>query len=154
VVNVVTLHGDQVIATVEIDSPVMVSVTGSRVLGGTVDIGVGNGDMVRGAGTEDYVLAADMGSGYMIDPDHVGIVDSDSITTPDILGVDFGNENVSKESVRGSGFKSSVSSYWMMTLLAPETIRRPLPLIIPVESSPRMVLLEATTIPRVPALSL
>lgn len=43
---------------------------------------------------------------------------------------------------------------WMMMLLTPETIRRPLPLMIPVEPSPSRVLSEATVIPRTPALSL
>lgn len=45
-------------------------------------------------------------------------------------------------------------SYWIMILLAPLTIRRPLPLITPFDPWPSKVLLEATVIPRIPALSL
>lgn len=30
----------------------------------------------------------------MVDPDKIGLVDSDGVTTPDVLGVDIGDSNV------------------------------------------------------------
>lgn len=32
--------------------------------------------------------------GNVVDPDHVGVVDGDGITTPNVLGVDIGDSNV------------------------------------------------------------
>ncbi|GMF76829.1 unnamed protein product [Aspergillus oryzae] len=95
VVEVVTHHGDHVVGAVKVNTPVVVAVAGSGVVGATVDEGVGDGDTVVGLGTEDDVLTGDTGSGNMIDPDKVGLVQSDGITTPDILGVDVSDSNVS-----------------------------------------------------------
>jgi hypothetical protein len=33
--------------------------------------------------------------GDVINPDHVGLVDGDGVTSPDVLGVDVGDGNVS-----------------------------------------------------------
>ena len=30
----------------------------------------------------------------MVNPDHIGLIDGDSVTTPDVLGVDVGDSNV------------------------------------------------------------
>lgn len=49
---------------------------------------------------------------------------------------------------------SSVETHWMIILLAPLTIRSPLPLITPLDPIPRRDLFEPTVIPRTPALSL
>jgi hypothetical protein len=40
------------------------------------------------------VLASDAGGGDVVDPDHVGVVESDGISTPDILGVDVGDGDI------------------------------------------------------------
>ena len=56
-----------------------------------------------------------------------------------------------RRSLRGSFRRIT---YCMIILLAPDTMRRPLPLITPAEPSPRRVLSEATVIPSTPALSL
>lgn len=161
VVDVVSFHGDQVVAAVEVDAPVVVGVAGGGVVGHAVDVVVGQGNAVGRRGAEDVVLAADLGGGYVVDPDEVGVVDGDGVTSPDVLRVDVGDLDVSScMSARCSGLKGGSGglgdsgAYWMMMLLAPETIRRPLPLMIPEDPSPRMVLSEATVIPRVPALSL
>lgn len=45
-------------------------------------------------------------------------------------------------------------TYWMIMLLAPLTILKPLPLIIPLDPEPMSVLSDATVIPSTPALSL
>lgn len=61
VVDVVALHGDHVVVTVEVDSPVVVAIAGGGVIGDTVNVVVGERDAVVGAGTEDVVLATNTG---------------------------------------------------------------------------------------------
>lgn len=92
----------------------------------------------------------------MINPHHVGVVDGDGISTPDIFGVDIRDGDVSERCllVIILGAHRSIGTYWIMTLLAPLTIRNPLPLMTPLEPSPMMVLSEATVVPSMPALSL
>lgn len=157
VVDVVALHGDVVVGAVKVDTPVVVAVAGGGVVGGTVDVAVGDGHALGGRGTQDNVLTANASRSNVVDPDHVAVIDGDGITTPDVLGVDVGDGDVpGKVSVKGYSqlLNLGVYTYWMMMLLAPLTIRRPLPLMIPADPEPKMVLWEATVIPRVPALSL
>jgi hypothetical protein len=71
-----------------------VAVAGSGVVGATVNQGVGDGDTVVGLGSQDDVLTGDTGSGNVVDPDKVGIVKSDGITTPDVLGVNVSDSDV------------------------------------------------------------
>lgn len=156
-VDVVALHGDVVVGAVKVDTPVVVAVAGGRVVRGTVDVAVGDGHTLGGRGTQDNVLTANASSSNVVDPDHVAVVDGDSITTPDVLGVDVGDGDVpGKVFVKRylQLLNLIVYTHWMIMLLAPLTIRRPLPLMIPAEPEPRMVLSEATVMPRVPALSL
>jgi hypothetical protein len=113
VVDVVALQGDEIAVTIEVDGPVVVSVTGGRVGGDTVDEVVGDGHALGGLGTQDDVLTTDASSlwllegdflgslgrkrdtyGNVINPDHVGVVNGDGITTPDVLGVDISDSNV------------------------------------------------------------
>jgi hypothetical protein len=94
VVNVVALKGDIVVGTVKVDTPVVVAIAGSGVAGGTVDVAVGDGHALGGIGTQDNVLTANAGSGNVVDPDHVAVIDGDGITTPDVLGVDVGDGDV------------------------------------------------------------
>ena len=94
-VDVVSFHGDQIVGAIEIDAPVVVAIAGCRVGSYAVDVVVGEGHAVGGAGSEDDVLTGDQGSGYVVDPDHVGVIDGDGVTSPDILGVDVGDEDVS-----------------------------------------------------------
>ena len=49
------------------------------------------------------MLAADLGSGHVVDPDHVGAVESDSVTAPDVLGVELGDLDVLDDDVVGTG---------------------------------------------------
>jgi len=97
VVDVVSFHGDQVVGAIEVDAPVVVAIAGCGVGSDAVDVVVGESHAVRGAGSEDDVLTGDQGSGNVVDPDHVGVVDGDGVTSPDILGVDLGDEDVSVE---------------------------------------------------------
>lgn len=89
VVNVVSLQRDIVVGTVQVDSPVVITVAGGRVTGRAVDVAVGDGHALGGLGAEDNVLSANAGSGNVVDPDHVAVVDGDGITAPDVLGVDI-----------------------------------------------------------------
>lgn len=102
VVEVVTLHGDHVVGSIKVDTPVVVAVAGSRVVGAAVDEGVGDGDTVVGLGTEDDVLTGDTGSGNVVDPDKVSLVQGDGITTPDILRVDVSDSDVLDDDVLGA----------------------------------------------------
>lgn len=154
VVDVVTLHGDHIVGTIEVDTPVVVSVTSGRVIRDTVDVVVGESDTVGSERTKNDVLTGDVVSGNVINPDHISIVDSNSVTSPDVLRVDLFDLDVSESRVSMNLARlTSYTTYWMMMLLAPETIRRPFPWMIPVEPSPIKVLSEATEIPRTPALS-
>lgn len=58
-VDVVALEGDHIARTIEIDAPIVVAVTGGRVVRLTVDEGVGDGDAVVGLCTQNNVLTAD-----------------------------------------------------------------------------------------------
>ena len=103
VVDIVVLQGDGVGRTGEVQGPVVTAVAGSRPRGGTVDLVVGDGDTVGGRVTEDNVLASDQISGDVVDPDEVSTVDGDSITTPDVLGVDVSEADVLDDDVLGAG---------------------------------------------------
>ena len=99
VVDVVALEGDHVVGTGEVHAPVVVAVAGSRPGGGTVDLVVGDGDLAGSSVTEDNVLTGDQVSGDVVNPDHVGAVDGDGITTPDVLRVDLSNADVLDDDV-------------------------------------------------------
>ena len=92
--DVVALQGNEIIGSIEVEAPVVVTVTGSGVTAGTVEEAVGDGDTLGGQSAENDVLARDAGSGDVVNPDQVGVVDGDGITAPDVLGVDVGDGNV------------------------------------------------------------
>ena len=93
-VDVVALHGDEIAGAVKVDTPVVVAVTGGGVVAGAVDVAVGDGHALGGVGTEDDVLATNAGSGDVVNPDHVSVVEGDGVSTPDVLGVDVGDGDV------------------------------------------------------------
>lgn len=155
VVEVVAHHRDHVVRTIQIDSPVVVTVTSRGVVGTAVDQVVGDGDAVIGLGTKDNVLTSDAGSGNVINPDEISVVKGDSITTPNVLRVDISDSDVPGPGQWGSQCKyRDGTTHWMMMFLAPLTIRIPFPLIPPAEPLPTRLLFELTVIPRTPALSL
>jgi hypothetical protein len=90
----------------------------------------------------------------VINPNHVGIVNGDRVSSPDVLGVDISDGDVSVRVSYSILTTNYWQNYWMIMLLAPLTIRRPLPLITPLDPDPRSDLLDLTVIPRTPALSL
>ncbi len=94
VVDVVALEGDHVVAAGEVHAPVVVAVAGSRPRGGTVNLAVGDGDTAGSIVAEDNVLTGNQVGGNVINPDHVGAVNGDGITTPDVLRVDLSETNV------------------------------------------------------------
>jgi hypothetical protein len=88
------LHGDQVVAAGDVDSPVVVVVAGCRPAGVTINLRVGDGDTVGGTIAKDNVLAADEGGLDVVNPNEVAAVEGNSITTPDILRVQVGDVDV------------------------------------------------------------
>lgn len=60
-VDVVALHSNHVARSIQVDTPVVVSVAGSRVVGFTVDEGVADCHAVVGLGSENNVLATNAG---------------------------------------------------------------------------------------------
>ena len=100
VVDVVTLHGDEIAGSVEVDTPVVVAVAGGGVVADTVDEVVGEGHALGGISAEDDVLTGNASGGDVVNPDHVSVVDGDGITSPDVLGVDIGEGDVPLELVR------------------------------------------------------
>lgn len=94
-VDVVTFQSHVVVASVKIDTPVVVAVARGRPIRTTVDKAVRDGHTLGSRSTENNMLTADTGSSNMVDPDHIAVVDSDSITAPNVLRVDIGNSNVS-----------------------------------------------------------
>jgi len=76
-----------------------VVVTGGRPVGGAIELGVGDGDTVGGSVAEDKVLAANAGGLDVVDPDHVGAGNGDSVSAPHVLGVDLGEVNVLDDDV-------------------------------------------------------
>ena len=59
VVDVVALHGDEVLGARQVDGPVVVVVARGGPGGGAVELGVGQRDAAGGAGAGDEHLAAD-----------------------------------------------------------------------------------------------
>lgn len=92
--NVVTLHGNEVTGSVEVDAPVVVTVAGGGPCAGAVDEAVGDCNALGGLGSEDDVLAGDAGCCDVVDPDHVGVVDGDCVAAPDVFWVDVGDSDV------------------------------------------------------------
>lgn len=102
-VDVVTLKSNQIRRASEVHVPVMVSITSSRPGGNTVDVVVGDGNTTRSGVSEDDVLTTDERGGYAINPDHVRAIDSNSIASPHVLGVDVGDLNVLDDDVGDAG---------------------------------------------------
>lgn len=112
-VDIVALEGHHIPGAIEVNTPVVVAVTGGRVVRLAIDEGVGDGNAVVGLGTQDNMLTTNTssllllvwlsvfsgnGSGQtysdMVDPDQIAVVQSDTITTPHVLRVDISDSNV------------------------------------------------------------
>lgn len=87
VVDVVTLHGDHVVGSIKVDSPVVVTIISSRVIRETVDVVIGESNTVANERTENDVLTGNVVSGDMVNPDHIGVISGDSVTSPDVFGL-------------------------------------------------------------------
>lgn len=99
VVDIVVLEGDLVIGAGEVQVPVVVTITGRRVGGFTIDVAVGDADTARSGLTKDDVLTADRVGGDVVDPDQISAGQGDGITTPDVLGVQLGDADVLDDDV-------------------------------------------------------
>lgn len=73
----------------------MVPIAGGRVRSDAVEVGIGNRHSVRGARSQDEMLAANARGRDMINPDHVRVVEGDCVSAPDVLGVEVCDCNVS-----------------------------------------------------------
>lgn len=62
VIDVVALHGNQIVGSIEVDAPVVVTVAGSGVVGHTVDVVVGQRNAVGGIGSQNDVLTTNASS--------------------------------------------------------------------------------------------
>lgn len=62
VVDVVTLHGDHIVGTIEVDAPVVVAIAGSRPVAHTVDVVVGQSNAAGGLGSQNDVLTTNASS--------------------------------------------------------------------------------------------
>lgn len=78
------------------------AIASSRPGGRTVKLAVGNRHPVGRLVAQDKVLAADERGLDVVDPDEVGAVQSDGITTPDVLRVQVGDPNVLDDDVRST----------------------------------------------------
>jgi len=86
----------------EVHGPVLVTVTSSRPLTLSVDVVVGDGDTVGSAGSENNVLAADVGGSNVINPDEVRAINLNGITTPNVLRVELSDVDVLNDDVLGT----------------------------------------------------
>lgn len=59
---------------------------------------------------EEVEVRASKTYGNMINPDHISVIKSDSITTPDISFVDIGNSNVLNDNIRSTADNSQTPS--------------------------------------------
>lgn len=122
----------------------MVVVAGGRPRSRAVNLVVGDGNTVRGTVAEDNVLATDQGGLDVVDPNEVGAVQRDSITSPDVLGVQVRDVNLRLSAKYVRNLAETQLTFWMMTFLAELVMRRPLPLITPAEPLPMIDLLLPT----------
>jgi hypothetical protein len=88
-----------IVRTKEEDAPVMVGVTASRPVAVTIDLVVGDRNTTTSLGTKNDMLTANEGGRAMVNPNIVGSVKSDSITTPDNVRVEVRNMNVLDDNV-------------------------------------------------------
>jgi hypothetical protein len=84
----------------------VVAIAGSRPRSRSVDLVVGDSDTVAGIVTKNNVLAADQRRSDVIDPYQIDVVNGDSITTPDVLGVEVRDVNVLDDDVLHTGDKA------------------------------------------------
>lgn len=57
-VDIVSFHGDEVIGSIKVNAPVVVTIAGCRVGSYSIDVVVGESDTVGGTGSENNVLTA------------------------------------------------------------------------------------------------
>ena len=155
VVDVVALEGDEVVGARQVERPVVVVVAGGGPVGVAVELVVGDGDAVGGAGAEDDHLAADEGElvviyrvymlvicsflpgclgvcicvvwqGRLTNPDLVRSINGNRISTPDVLRVQLRNVNVLNDDIlRAVGNAETLSTDDTLVSNTDERLVRP-----------------------------
>ena len=97
--DVITLEGDGVLGASEVKSPVLVAIAGSRPVGCSINLVVGDGHTTGGGLAENNVLTTDQGSANVIYPDEVASFQRDGITTPNVLRVQLSNVDVLQDDI-------------------------------------------------------
>lgn len=101
-VDVVALHGDEIRRAGQVDGPVVAVVASGGPLGVSVEVVVREGDTVGSSVSSDEHLATDQGDLAVVDPYEVRAVNSDGITTPDVLRVELRDVDVLDDDVLGA----------------------------------------------------
>lgn len=102
VVDVVALHGDQVVGARQVDGPVMMAIARCAPAGLAVELAVGEGDAVGGCLAGDEHLAAYKRHLDVVDPDEIGAGERDGVAAPDVLRVEVRDVDVLDNHVLGT----------------------------------------------------
>ncbi len=99
VLHQVTGKSDFVAPTVTENRPVVRIVTGRRPLCLTVKKAVGDGNSAGRLVSSDDELPSDHAKRDLVDPDQISIVESDAVTTPNVLRVDLVNPEIVQDDI-------------------------------------------------------
>lgn len=89
----------------------MVRVAVGGPLAVAVELVVGDADAVAGLFAEDKMLSADERGGDVVDPDKIGVIDGEGITTPDGVRVEVGNVDVLDDDVLGAAHDTETLAF-------------------------------------------
>ncbi|KFY13018.1 hypothetical protein V492_03540 [Pseudogymnoascus sp. VKM F-4246] len=102
VVDVVPLHGNQIIRTRQVNSPVMMSITRCAPARRAIKLAVGERHAVRCRFASDEHLAAHERHLDVVDPDEIGARERDGVAAPDVLRVEVRDVDVLDNHILGS----------------------------------------------------
>lgn len=141
------------VARISLHIPVVISIALSRPLCRSIDLTVRDCDFTRGRLSKHDVLATDERRLDVVDPDHISPIDSDTISSPNILGVNFGDVNVLDDDVLHSvgHAKTAIPTLACQSWIIGQEKIYPLPLMTPLLPCPTSVLSDPTLIPSTPA---
>lgn len=100
--NIISVEGDKIIVTITKNGPVVMSITSSRPRGLAIELIMGKSDTVGSLVTRHEKLSARETELAVVNPDLVGFVKSDEVSTPDVLWVDVREMNILDDDVLSS----------------------------------------------------